>query len=106
MKDDGRAQTIEVVGAELDKIEERLTKLSQLKMTQQEVVQAFQDSINAMLKAFEETTGYRAEQSAMLPPVLKAVIESAGAPSDGWRIEIGWTFTPVTQPEKTTTPTQ
>lgn len=64
-------------------------------MTNQEVVQAFQDSMNTMLKAFEETTGYRAEQTAMLPPVLKTIIESAGAPSEGWRIEIGWTFTPI-----------
>lgn len=69
-------------------------------MTQQEVVTAFQNKMREMLAEFEATTGYRAEQTAMLPPVLKAVIESAGAPSEGWHIEIGWQFTPIVQPEK------
>lgn len=96
MMDDGRAASVELVGAiELDKIDKRLTRLSQLKMTKEQIVQDFQNKMRDMLAEFEATTGYRAEQTAALPPVLKAVIESAGAPSEGWRIEIGWTFTPV-----------
>ncbi len=73
-------------------------------MTQEAIVQAFQSRLQAMLITFEAETGYRAIPHAALPPVMRAVLEAAGAPADGWKIETGWTFTPITQPEKSPTP--
>ena len=75
-------------------------------MTQQEIVQVFQQKITTMLQEFETATGHRAIQTASLPPVMRAVLEAAGAPSDGWKIEVGWQFVPITQPEKTPTPSE
>ncbi len=66
-------------------------------MTQQEIVQAFQQNINAMLQEFEQSTGYRPQQTAALSPALKAVLQTAGAPVDGWQIDIGWAFTPISK---------
>lgn len=64
-------------------------------MTQQEVVQLFQDRLNHLLATFEAETGYRANQTAALPPALKAVLEAAGAPSEGWKVDAGWQFIPM-----------
>lgn len=101
MMDDGRAESIDVIESAIKRMDQRLERLSELKMTQEQIVRDFQDKMRDMLAEFEATTGYRAEQTAALPPALKAVIEAAGAPSEGWRIEVGWTFTPITRPENT-----
>lgn len=75
-------------------------------MTPAAIVQVFQAQLQALLVEFETTTGHRALPTASLPPVMRAVLEAAGAPSDGWKIEVGWQFVPITQPEKIPTPSE
>ena len=87
----------------------------------EKVAKIFEAKLQAILDEFKAETGYEAIQTAALhpavmaalremlvsmPPMARVVLETVGITIHDVQVNVGWTFTPIAQLEKPTTPAE
>jgi hypothetical protein len=60
----------------------------------QALATAWNEDLEALVKAFGEKHGVDVQMRTIMPPALIGMLSSLGAPTDGWAIDIRTVFAP------------